>query len=82
MQLQNENQVIDMLNDVFMMNKQYDVGFDVFMMNKQHDVGFDVYEGCSEFAYDGPSDEYDELLKYCDEELYAGCQKYSKLSFL
>jgi len=54
---QNENPVIDMINDVFGMNK-------------------------NEFVETMPNEEYIELLIDCNQELYEGCQKYSKLSFL
>jgi len=66
---QNENLVIDMINDVF-------------GMNKNDDVDYDAYEGPSEFVETMPNEEYIELLRDCNQELYEGCQKYSKLSFL
>jgi len=60
-----------MINDVFGMNK-----------NDNDDVNYDVYEGPYEFVETMPNEEYIELLRDCNQELYEGCQKYSKLSFL
>ena len=66
---QNENPVIDMINDAF-------------GMNKNDDMDDDAYEGPFEFVETMPNEEYVELLRDCNQELYEGCQKYSKLSFL
>ena len=66
---QNENLVIDMINDVF-------------GMNKNDDVDYDAYGGPSKFVETMPNEEYVELLRDYNQELYEGCQKYSKLSFL
>jgi len=66
---QNENPVIDMINDVF-------------GMNKNDDVDYGAYEGPSEFVETMTNEEYVELLRDCNLELYEGCQKYLKLSFI
>jgi len=70
--LQDENPVIDMINDAF-------------GNNKHHDVEPDMYEEAYEFVDTVPNEVNEEivdLLKDGIEELYEGCRKYSKLSFL
>ena len=70
--LQDENLVIDMINDAF-------------GNNKHHDVEPDMYEEAYEFVDIVPNEVNEEivdLLKDGIEELYEGCRKYSKLSFL
>jgi len=46
------------------------------------DIINDACEGPSEFSETMPNEEYVQLLKDCNQELYEGCQKYSKSSFL
>ncbi|RDY06303.1 hypothetical protein CR513_09720, partial [Mucuna pruriens] len=70
--LQNGNPVLSMINDAF-------------GINRLHDVEPDIDEGPYEFVDNMPNEENEEigdLVRDCNQKLYEGCQKYSKLSFL
>ncbi|RDY05391.1 hypothetical protein CR513_10788, partial [Mucuna pruriens] len=55
---------------------------DAFGISRLHDVEPDTYEGPYEFVDNMPNEENEEigdLVRDCNQKLYEGCQKYSKL---